>query len=89
MADDEFVITREWIDDFRTPARSWTRSQLEAIGVVWPPVHGWKYRVIGTHITQQARQVFESRVTAKAARYGNPMFQVDAFPFLESEVREA
>ncbi len=38
-------ITREMIESARTPAGGWTRQQLAAWGVKWPPCKGWKKRL--------------------------------------------
>ena len=35
------MVTREEIDAARTPKGGWTRAQLEAWGVPWPPPKGW------------------------------------------------
>lgn len=55
-----FTITQEWIEAFATSGRGWTRQQLEAIGVRWPPVHGWRARLEGKIITDAARLEFET-----------------------------
>ena len=31
---------------------SWNKAQLLAIGVAWPPLYGWKHRMIGTELRQ-------------------------------------
>lgn len=56
-----FRVTESWIMEFRTSKGAWTRKQLEAIGVAWPPRQGWKLRVEGSEITEDQRQQFESR----------------------------
>lgn len=39
-------VTREEVEAARTPAGGWTRAQLEAWGVPWPPPSGWKRRLV-------------------------------------------
>lgn len=54
------VLTKAYIDRNRTKKGAWTRKQLEAIGVSWPPRHGWKDRVVGNVISHDAAKVFEA-----------------------------
>lgn len=35
-------VTEEEIEAKKTPAGGWTRKDLEAWGVPWPPPKGWK-----------------------------------------------
>ncbi len=55
-------ITREWIIAHATPKGGYTRAQLEAIGVPWPPRTGWPDRVVGIEITEQQRRIFEREI---------------------------
>lgn len=52
-------VTEKWIVRFATPKGGWTREQLVAIGVSWPPRHGWKKRIIGKTISSAAQIIFE------------------------------
>lgn len=61
-------ITREWIFKYRTKGGSWTRDQLAAISVDWPPVSGWIDRVIGNEIDSRAEDRFKSRKSVKQCR---------------------
>ena len=63
------VITAEWIMANTTAAGGWTRKQLEAVGVDWPPVKGWKQRILGTEISADQQSVFES-FAAESTRDG-------------------
>jgi hypothetical protein len=56
----DFVVTREWILDYRTQAGAWTSKQLTLIGVSWPPVAGWIRRSVGLKISAEAKAAFES-----------------------------
>jgi 5-methylcytosine-specific restriction endonuclease McrA len=58
----EYLITKEWVEKFRTGSGGWTRIQLHAIGVAWPPVKGWKDRVIGKLIPEENRLAFEEKI---------------------------
>lgn len=61
-------ITKEWLFDHQTDGGSWTRDQLEAIGVKWPPQRGWIHRVIGNEINDGTRDRFQSRKSVKQCR---------------------
>lgn len=70
MSTATFTVTREWIEEFKTARGGWTQPQLEAIGVPWPPVHGWKVRIEGKVITFEARAMFEARLRVRDVRRG-------------------
>lgn len=42
-------VTREEIEAAKTPAGGWTREQLAAWGVSWPPPKGWKQTLTSKH----------------------------------------
>lgn len=42
-------VTREEIEAAKTPAGGWTREQLAAWGVSWPPPKGWKKTLTSKH----------------------------------------
>jgi hypothetical protein len=56
----DFVVTREWILNYRTQNGAWTSKQLAFIGVSWPPIAGWIKRAVGTKISVEAKAAFES-----------------------------
>jgi len=60
---EDHVITLAWLDAHRTADRSWTRAQIEALGLTWTPTHGWQGRLVGQRITQAARAAFEAGKT--------------------------
>ncbi|MFL9998260.1 hypothetical protein PQR34_43865 [Paraburkholderia sediminicola] len=62
MKNDSFVVTVEWIDEYATPNGAWTQSQLDQIGVTWPPPRGWKRGAVGRVITVQQKAIFEQRI---------------------------
>jgi hypothetical protein len=45
---------------------AWTADQLAAIGISWPPKHGWKHSVIGKTITAEQKARFELAMRAEA-----------------------
>lgn len=61
-------ITKEWLFKHQTDGGSWTRDQLVAIGVKWPPLAGWIDRVIGKEINDREKQRFEARKSVKQCR---------------------
>ena len=64
------IVTREWIFAHRTERGAWTREQIEALGIKWPPRIGWIDRLDGTQITDAAAWDFEMGqfIAAKDAR---------------------
>jgi hypothetical protein len=54
------TVTPAWIYAHRTPAGSWTRAQVEALGLTWPPLQGWQRRLTDTRIPDAARLAFEA-----------------------------
>ena len=63
-----FIVTDQWLMAHQSKAGAWTADQLAAIGISWPPAHGWKLRVIGKEISDDARVRFEQALRAKQAR---------------------
>lgn len=53
------IITNDYLEQNKTPKGAWTKKQLAAIGVNWPPKKGWKKRVIGNEITEEQASKFE------------------------------
>lgn len=43
---------------YRTPKGAWTKLQLLALDVKWPPDHGWIKRVVGMELTERQFQQF-------------------------------
>jgi hypothetical protein len=46
-------ITRQMIHDNETEYGSWTRAQIEALGVKWPPRNGWLGKLEGSEISPE------------------------------------
>jgi len=59
------IVTKEYIHKNKSPKGAWSRKQLAALGVDWPPAKGGKNRVIGNVIDDQNAAVFECRGKAK------------------------
>lgn len=62
------ILTRRYIMNHRTDKGSWTKPQIEALGIDWPPRQGWIYRACGQTIGHTDQQIFESRMGVKAFR---------------------
>src|SRR5262245_38656430 len=41
------IVTHEMIDYLKSGANGWTKKNLAWLGVPWPPISGWKDRIIG------------------------------------------
>ena len=67
------VVTRGWILANRTTKGAWTRPQIESLGVKWPPTKGWMHTVIGSHISDSNKVIFESKATAKEVGISNEL----------------
>ena len=52
------VLTNEIIQEGKNKNNSWTRSQLEIIGVEWPPKKGWKNSIINSDIPTWRIKIF-------------------------------
>lgn len=57
-SEDEIRITKEILMDYRTKNGAWTKSQLDVLGVKWPPKKGWHDEVIGLKLTDDEFQKF-------------------------------
>lgn len=44
------VITNELIESLKSSKGGWDRKTLAALGVGWPLVRGWKFRIIGKEL---------------------------------------
>ena len=54
------VLTKDIIESARTPNGGFTQSQLEAIGVAWPPSQDWVEEVVGKMITPTQLEAFKN-----------------------------
>lgn len=62
------IITRRYLMNHRTQRRAWTRPQIEALGLDWPPRKGWIDSLIGKELSEDNRKAFEAKVTIKQQR---------------------
>ena len=54
------LITKEFLMNNRTIKGSWTRAQIEALGISWPPRSGWHEELIGSCISDRRASAFVS-----------------------------
>ena len=52
------IITKELLDSAATENGGYTKKQLAAIGIDWPPRKGWKTEVIGKSISEEQAEIF-------------------------------
>lgn len=62
-----FVITKEWLDKYKTIRGGYAVIQIKAIGEPWPPVSGWKKRAVGRTLSESQRLVFETGAVSRNA----------------------
>ena len=55
-----FRITKEWLNAHKTAKGAWTKEQMSALGIKWPPQGGWKLQVCGTLIQDSDKERFEA-----------------------------
>jgi len=51
-------ITEELLKRGTSRNGGWNKEQLEILGVSWPPIKGWKYRIIGQNISDKDAERF-------------------------------
>lgn len=56
-------VTKQWLVDNATLNGAWTRSQLNVLGIEWPPAKGWQDRICGKELNDREVEQF------KAARF--------------------
>ena len=61
-----FTVTKQWLDQHKTPSGAYTSGQLAVFGIVaWPPPKGWKVMVIGSQISYPQKHAFERGKSAE------------------------
>ena len=59
MIDDTaFEVTRDWIHRHKTERGGFTKAQVQALGVDYPPKKGWVSELCGEYITQDQAKAF-------------------------------
>jgi hypothetical protein len=55
----EFTITKHWLNKHQTHKGGYTRGQIEALNLPWPPPPKWKKAICGTVIGGNEKVAFE------------------------------
>ena len=55
----KMILTKEYIMKYRTKKGAWTKKQLEALGIKWPPSKGWIKKLEGKEISVENAKIFE------------------------------
>jgi hypothetical protein len=55
---DTIEITRELLNAGRGADGTYTRAQLEVLGVEWPPPRGWRSSVVGRRVPVEVAEEF-------------------------------
>ncbi len=54
-----FEVTKDWINANRTEKKSFTRKQIQALGLKWPPEKGWINKICGSLVPMEDAEAFE------------------------------
>lgn len=57
--DTSVVITLDYLDRNRTPKGGYNKKQVEALGLSWPLVSGWKNELVGKVLNAEQANAFE------------------------------
>jgi hypothetical protein len=78
-----FTVTKQWVMTHSSGnlRGGWTKAQLEAISLSWPPPKGWLEALIGSMLEDDQRNEFE--------RLGRQHRETQARDKAEAEVRYA
>jgi len=60
MHERSYALTKDYIFRHQTSRGAWTKMQIEALGLTWPPREGWIDRLEGTSISFSQCQDFET-----------------------------
>ena len=61
-------VTREFIMEHRTERGAWTYSQIESLGLKWPPLKGWIDSVIGQELTDAQVTKFQDNNVPRSSK---------------------
>lgn len=53
------LITKEWLDKYKTVAGGYNKKQINELGVDWPPKKDWKANLAGLDIDPESARKFE------------------------------
>lgn len=56
----EHVVTLEWLKKHATARGGYTKAQMQALGLAWPPVAGWQKAAVGMVVPMDHAQKFEA-----------------------------
>lgn len=51
-------VTKELIQRGMSDRGGSNKAQLECLGILWPPMKGWRRKVVGTEISQSKADLF-------------------------------
>lgn len=57
------LVTEDYLNKHKTKKGAWTKKQIQALGLKWPLVQGWKDSIIGETITVENARIFETENT--------------------------
>jgi len=60
MENTQHVITKKWLDANRTAKGAFTKKQVQALGIKWPPTSGWMKSIVGEFISSDKAREFEN-----------------------------
>lgn len=69
-------ITKMWLKDHATKGCGFTKAQIEALGVSYPPKAGWIDEIVGTWITDEQAINYEN-LRRKKSKKENIVKQID------------
>ena len=52
------ILTKDIIKQAVSPKGGFTKKQLALVGIPWPPVKGWKKKVIGKDFPEETIKLF-------------------------------
>lgn len=59
MENTQHKVTAEWLNKHRTAKGAFTKNQVLALGLKWPPRSGWMQELEGEFISSEQARLFE------------------------------
>jgi len=72
-------LTTELIHSISNKRGGWSRSQLKALGIEWPPLSGWLRALDGTEISDEQWKIAKELQDAHLKKKRNPTKEPDLF----------
>ena len=66
MENTKHLVTTDWIHKHKTKRGAWTKHQIEALGIEWPPRQGWIEGMDGEYINHSQARQFELGKTIRS-----------------------